>query len=443
MTTTTDDIRTYPAYKPSGVEWLGDIPEHWVVKNANYIFTTINKRSIKGREVLLTVSEHHGVKLRSESNVNMFMAESYEGYKMCCKGDLVINSLWAWSRGLGFSNYDGIVSTAYSVYRPDKIEVDSDYLNYLLRTDLYVSRYLIASKGIWISRLQLSDWSFLRMPVLLPPFSEQTVIAQFLDSKTALIDKAIALKETQIALLKEHRQAEIDQAATKGLNPDVQMKDSGVDWIGKIPAHWEMKKAKFTFKKIEQGWSPQCDNYVAEIDEWGVLKVGCVNGFDFNPFENKVLPTDLKPRLEYQIKQGDILISRANTIDLVGSAAFVKEVKHRLLLCDKLYRVHIIKEKIDPEFYIFLLKTSYARSHIEIHASGASPTMQNIGQDCIKNMLLFLPDIEEQKNIVSYLKRLVKKISVSISLKEKEIEKIKEYKESLINSSVTGKIKIA
>jgi len=111
--------KRYSQYQDSGIKWLGEIPEHWIMLNGKYVFTIINDRSEKGEEELLSVSEHYGVRPRSISNVSMFMAESYKGYKLCKVGDLVINSLWAWSRGLGFSDYSGIVSTAYSVYRPD------------------------------------------------------------------------------------------------------------------------------------------------------------------------------------------------------------------------------------------------------------------------------------------------------------------------------------
>jgi len=118
-------------------------------------------------------------------------------------------------------------------------------------------------------------------------------------------------------------------------------KDSGVEWLGEIPAHWKTKRVKHCLKLIEQGWSPSCENRIAEDDEWGVLKVGCVNGAEFNPDENKALPADLEPCQELEIKPGDVLMSRANTRELLGSTSVIKSVRPRLLLCDKLYRLKV------------------------------------------------------------------------------------------------------
>lgn len=159
--------KNYPAYRDSGIDWLAHIPELWQIKRAKWVFREVDFRSETGNEELLSVSEHFGVIKRKNANVNMFKAASYIGYKLCNPGDLVINSLWAWSRGLGFSKYHGIVSTAYGVYRPNQNEVGNyQYFHYLLRTKMYVGQYAIRSKGIWISRLQLSDKNFLDIPIL-------------------------------------------------------------------------------------------------------------------------------------------------------------------------------------------------------------------------------------------------------------------------------------
>lgn len=445
------ELKRYDTYKPSGLEWLGEIPGHWREIRFKFLSNIYNGDSLNDKQKDGFEKGESGITYLSTKDIipdvhdinydtGLLIPSSNKFFKKAFPGSILL-CIEGGSAGkkIAFLNREVHFVNKLACFRFKGRGMPKFYFFYIQSTT-FQNQFKLALSGL-IGGVGIS---FLKnFQTLLPTISEQTAIAQFLDSKTALIDKAIALKKKQIALLKERRQVIIHQAVTKGLNPDVPMKDSGISGIGQIPVHWEIKKAKFTFKKMEQGWSPQCDNYIAEIDEWGVLKVGSVNGFDFNPFENKVLPINLKPKLEYQIQQGDILISRANTQELVGSAAFVEKIEHKLLLCDKLYRIRIIHEIIAPEFYIFLLKTSYARSHIEIHASGASPSMQNISQDCIKEMLLFLPSLTEQKIIISYLKRLIKKIAVSLSLKENEIEKLKEYKASLINSAVTGKIKVA
>src|SRR5690606_8216574 len=153
----------------------------------------------------------------------------------------------------------------------------------------------------------LDSESYLQERFCFPTLAEQTQIARFLDHETARIDALIAEQQRLIELLKEKRQAVISHAVTKGLDPTVPMKDSGVEWLGEVPAHWELSSVKYVVTGMGQGWSPQCDNYPAEDGEWGVLKVGCVNGGTFNPAENKRLPDDLEPDAGLAIQKGDLL----------------------------------------------------------------------------------------------------------------------------------------
>ena len=164
------DVKPYPAYKDSGVPWLGEVPEHWEVTRGKNLFRCIDVRSSTGKEELLTVSSERGVVPRRSATVTMFQAESYLGYKLCWPDDLVINSLWAWARGLGVSSYHGIVSTAYGVYRlrPDS-NCDPRFINELVRSTPFHWELQVRSKGVWTSRLQLTDDSFLGAPFPKPP----------------------------------------------------------------------------------------------------------------------------------------------------------------------------------------------------------------------------------------------------------------------------------
>ena len=235
----------YPATKESDVPWLGEIPAHWEVKRGKSIFRPVDIRSQTGEEELLTVSSENGVVPRRSTTVTMFKAESYEGHKLCWPGDLVINSLWAWARGLGVSKYHGIVSTAYGVYRPRNAEqVDSRFIHELVRSAAFHWELRVRSKGVWTSRLQLTDSSFLDAPFPLPPPEEQTAIARYLDHVDRRIRRYIRAKRRLIEVLTEQKQAIIHQAMTRGLDPDVPMKESGVAWLGEVPAHWEVKRIK-------------------------------------------------------------------------------------------------------------------------------------------------------------------------------------------------------
>lgn len=275
-----------------------------------------------------------------------------------------------------------------------------------------------------------------------PSLSKQRAIANYLDRETAKIDTLISAKERLLDLLTEKRRALITHALTCGVNPNVPMRDSGIEWIGNIPKHWEVEHLKYHIAKIEQGWSPQCDNFPADEDEWGVLKVGAVNAWEFNPDENKRLPTDLKPLTEYEIKPGDILISRANTTELVGSAALVDQVRSQLILCDKLYRLKMHGNRLYPEYLVFYLRSIAGRFEFERDATGASNSMQNISQEIVTNLWIPIPPIDEQHQIVDYIKTNVLKLDNLTVAAKRTIELLQERRTALITAAVTGQVKV-
>ena len=250
-------LAPYPEYKDAGVSWVGSIPAHWPEKRAKYYFKEIDDRSKTGDEEMLSVSHITGVTPRSQKNVTMFKAESNVGQKRCQPGDLIINTMWAWMSALGVSNHAGIVSPAYGVYRPrSKQDYDYYYLDSLLRIEGYRSEYICRSTGIRSSRLRLYPDKFLSMPVVCPPQEEQQTIARFLKAQDRLFRKFIRNKRRLIELLKEQKQNVINQAVTRGLDPKVKLKPSGVEWIGDIPEHWEARKLKFASKMIVGGATP-------------------------------------------------------------------------------------------------------------------------------------------------------------------------------------------
>ena len=238
-------LACYPEYKDAGVSWVGSIPAHWPEKRAKYYFKEIDDRSQAGDEEMLSVSHITGVTPRSQKNVTMFKAESNVGQKRCQPGDLIINTMWAWMSALGVSNHTGIVSPAYGVYRPrSNQDYDYYYLDSLLRIEGYRSEYICRSTGIRSSRLRLYPDKFLSMPVVCPPQEEQQTIARFLKAQGRLFRKFIRNKRQFIELLKEQKQNVINQAVTRGLDPKVKFKPSGVEWIGDIPEHWNARRLR-------------------------------------------------------------------------------------------------------------------------------------------------------------------------------------------------------
>ena len=237
--------------KDSGIEWIGFLPSDWKICRIKELFYEVNERCAESDNyTLLSVSEYYGVAPKEEKIDEGDMlthAESLEGYKICRENDLVMNIMLAWKRALGISRYDGIVSPAYCVYRP-RIIIETSYFHYLFRTNIYASLFKQYSTGIIDSRLRLYPDKFLSLYCQLPPLREQQKIAAYLDEKCSRIDAIIEKQQKIIEKLKEYKLSVITEAVTKGLDLNVPMKDSGVEWIGEIPESWSVLKLKYATK---------------------------------------------------------------------------------------------------------------------------------------------------------------------------------------------------
>jgi type I restriction enzyme S subunit len=242
----TADLRPYPEYKESGLPWLGSIPKHWEIRRGKYLFRCVDVRSSAGDEELLTVSSKRGVVARNTTKVTMFKAESYIGHKLCWPNDLVINSLWAWARGLGVTKHHGIISSAYGVYRLQRgFESYADFIHHLVRSAAFHWELQVRSKGIWISRLQLTDEAFLGAPFPLPSPSEAKKVVRFIASIEHRINRFIRNRRRLIVALNEQKRAIIDRYVTRGLDPCAPFKPSRIEWLGDIPEHWNCIRLKY------------------------------------------------------------------------------------------------------------------------------------------------------------------------------------------------------
>ena len=432
----------YPAYKDSGVPWVHKVPEHWEVQPLLAVMKERNEPNMGMRENnLLSLSYGRIVQKDIDSNDGL-LPESFETYQIVRPDDIVfrLTDLQNDKRSLrsAIVGQLGIITSAYVAGHPHGAL--PAYIHYLFRS--YDQSKVFYSMGGGL-RQSMKFADLKRMPVLLPPRSEQTTIATFPDRETAKIDALVAEQERLIALLKEKRQAVISHAVTKGLDPSVPMKDSGVKWLGEVPAHWEVVRIKHVVASIEQGWSPQCESYPVEsADQWGVLKVGCVNGGVFNPDENKVLPDDLTPVPALAIRAGDVLVSRANTRELVGSAATALMDYPNLLLCDKLYRLRLNHKMDAPQYLAYFLGCLPVREQIELAATGASSSMLNIGQATILELRLPHPDVEEQLAITAHLDAVTARMRDTATEAEAIIAALQERRSALISAAVTGQIDV-
>ena len=429
-------MRRYESYKDSGVEWLGEVPHCWDVKKVKNIFHLIVEPAAKNNQCeLLSVYTDIGVKPRAELEERGNKASTTDGYWIVKKGDIVVNKLLAWMGAIGLSEYDGVTSPAYDILRPHQ-QINGKFFHYLFRTPLCLSEFKKNSRGIMDMRLRLYFEELGNIYIPFPSYQEQQKIAQFLDDKTAKIDQAVDLAEKQIALLKEHKQILIQNAVTRGLNPDVPLKDSGVEWLGDVPAHWDIKRLKFMLsEKLKYGANesaesddPEQPRYIriTDIDEQGNLKDDTFKSLEFEKAK------------DYILNVNDILLARSGT---VGKSYLYKEnLKNFACYAGYLIRVRLEQKKFNAEFVNYYFQSIGYWNWIK--SVNIQATIQNVSAEKYNDFLLSVPNLQEQATIVDYLDQKNAKIDQAIALKTAHIEKLKEYKSVLINDVVTGKVRV-
>ena len=426
-------MRRYESYKDSGVEWLGEIPSHW---ESFPLFVQAKISSITNHidKELLSVYLDRGVVRFSDVDEKRTNVTSLDlsKYQLVRKGNLVLNNQQAWRGSVGVSSYEGIVSPAYLILELSN-KFDPHYANYLFRNGSMVSHYLIASKGVGTIQRNLYWGNLRRTPIFIPPLSEQQKIAQFLDEKTAKINQAVDLAEKQIALLKEHKQILIQNAVTRGLNPDVPLKDSGVEWIGQVPEHWEVKKLKFV-SKINQHTLPENTNGSLSIKYVDIGSVSFENGIEkVENFSFKNAPS----RARRLANRGDIVVSTVRTY--LKAITMVKE-EHQDCIFSTGFAVITSNECLEDNFFELYAKSDAFTEQVSVFSKGMS--YPAINSTDLSNLWITVPPISEQQKIADYLETQVSKINQAITLKTAHIEKLKEYKSVLINDVVTGKVRV-
>lgn len=427
-------MQTYTHYKDSGIDWIGQIPEHWEIRRFKYLFNEINERSIDGNEDLLSVSQYTGVTKKSDKIDDgdlLTNASTLEGYKKVRKHQLVSNIMLAWNGSLAFSEYNGITSPAYCIYELKHDDVYK-YFHYLFKTDLYKSEFKRNSSGVIESRLRLYTDDFFSIWSVLPPIQEQEAIANFLDDKTAKIDALVQTKQQQIEKLKELRQAKIHQAVTKGLDANAPTKDSGVEWIDEIPKHWEVKRLK-NVALINKNVLPETFSKYNEIEYVDIGSVNLVNGIEKT--EN-FLFKDAPSRARRIAKNNDTIISTVRTY--LKAIDFIDNSKSDYIFSTGFAVLE--PNRILPKFLANSVRSDYFTDQVTYNSKGMSyPAINSTDLSCL---WLSIPPIKEQEAIVAYLDEVTGKIDQAIAQKQEQITKLKEYKQSLINDVVKGKVKV-
>ena len=437
----------YSSYKETGINWIGKIPDSWAIEKAKWLFLKADRKPQPNDEIV-TCFRDGEVTLRKNRRTEGFTnALKEHGYQRICKGDLVIHAMDAFAGAIGVADSDGKSTPVYAACIPRlQGEVNPYFYAYYMR-DLALSGFIVSlAKGIRERSTDFRYNDFAELPLPFPSYIEQTAIANFLDKKTAQIDEAIAIKEKQIELFKERKQIIIQQAVTQGLNPAVPMKDSGVDWIGEIPKHWnDVTKIKYISSlKGRQGWQGlKAEEYTDEGPH--VLSSAHFNNYiiDWNKcprvsYERYLMDTNI------QLQIGDILLMKDGAN--MGKLAFVSDLPGPACLNCHLLLFRSLKDKLSGNIYFnskymfFHMMCAEFQDYVKINGTGA--TFLGISQESIGNYQLWLPPMDEQEMIVSFLERESLRYDEAISQQVAQIDKLKEYKTTLVNSAVTGKIKV-
>ena len=420
-------MKRYEQYKPTGISWLPEIPAHWDTMRIRGLFEESIEKTVDDSGTLLSLSQYTGVSLKSEAGkTGMFEAESTTGYKIVHPGQFVMNIMLAWNGSYAVSDLEGIISPAYCVF-DFRIPCVKRYFDYLLRTKIYSGAFKTQSRGIIDSRLRLYPNKFYSFKAIVPPIEEQEKIVAYLDKKITLIETCKCQRERELQTLNELKQAEIASVVTRGLNPNVPMKDSGIPWIGQIPAHWEIKRAKYMFRKEKREVRPEDKVITCFRDGQVTLRENRrTTGF-----------TESITEIGYQgIRKGDLVIHQ---MDAFAGSIGVSDSDGK---GTSVYHCCTPKGAYLPEYYALALREMARTGFIQSLYRGIRERSSDFNFQTFGKQFLPVPPEKEQQEIVEFIHSRTAKIDKMIAALNNEIDRLVEYKQRLISDVVTGQINV-
>jgi len=426
----------YDSYIESNVGWIKEVPAAWRVLRiqdfATFNNDVVNESDYRTRRIKYV--DISGVDSSSNTysyEEQDFTAAPSRARRLAICGDTVFSTVRPYLKAVATiegPEDDLVFSTGFAVIRP-KRNVDPRFVGYMLRNERFVNEVTANSVGASYPAINATDLVKLHTP--LPPLPEQRAIAAFLDVKCATIDEAVWIREAQIKLLRERRQILIQQAVTRGLNPDAPMKDSGIDWIGEIPAHWESVPLKRLFTER---------NERTKTGQETLLSLRMVEGLvPHDDVSDKLISDEALVNYK-KVYPGQMVMNRMRaSIGLFG-------VVDQLGLVSPDYAVFDMQSDVFGPFYLYLFKMEEVGARFRLSSKGlgtGSSGFMRLYTDDFGAISVPVPPFEEQQEIVSYIGETSKKLNEAISLKQSQIDRFKEYKTTLINAAVTGKIKVS
>lgn len=426
-------------YKESSVKWIGQIPESWnVAKVKNIFYRSQEKAQIENPEVLSLARS--GVKIRDISNNEGQLAESYYDYNPVKVGDLLLNPMDLYSgANCSYSKVNGVISPAYMNLR-SYIKSDPRYYDYYFKCQYWAMTFFAHGKGVsFDNRWTLNNETLMNYYIPLPSFEEQTQIADFLDKKCNQIDTLISLEEKEIEKLKEYKQSVITEVATKGLNKTTKIKNSGIDWFGHIPDDWEIIPLKTLFD-FGKGLPITKDNLIengTKVISYGQIHSKLNKSVEIDDslyrfVSEKYLDTNSDSLVHY----GDFIFADTSE-DLEGTGDFILIDNHETIFSGYHTISLINKKKIYSNYLAFQFMTDLWRTQLRSRVNGVK--LFSITKKMLSQCFVLFPSKNEQESIVNALNNKSKAIYDLIRIKEQKIEKLQNYKKSLIYEYVTGK----
>lgn len=426
------------ALKESGYQYIGLVPIHWKLEKLKYKLKRSENRKVHSSEVLSLYREYGVVPKSSRDDNHNVTSEDTSKYKFVEIGDFVVNKMKAWQGSVAVSQLEGIVSPAYYVYSFIDRSFVKRYFHYLIRS-CYKGEFRRLSGGIREGQWDLPSIALDNVSVICPPTEEQEKIANFLDDKCTEIDSLVADIQKEISILEEYKMSVVTESVTKGIKPNVELKNSGLDWINKIPKEWSKSKVKYLFSS-GKGLSITKDNLVTEgipVINYGQIHSKENTRVELSNTLLRYIPKSfIKKATNSQVNQYDFVFAdTSEDYDGCGNCVYKRDDSityagyHTIVL-------HSINST-DNRYLAYLFTTDLWREQIRTKVSGIK--VLSITQQIILNSSLILPPFEEQKEIADYLDCKCTEIEKVISVKQSQLELLAEYKKSLIYEYVTGK----
>lgn len=428
-----NDLKPYPGMKDSGVQWLGKVPEHWKVRKLRQLLSRSTQRN-RPDLPLLSVVRERGVILRdtASSDVNHnYIPDDLSNYKVVQTGQFAMNKMKAWQGSYGVSRHEGIVSPAYFVFALDGI--DGSFFNAAIRSRAYVPAFTQASDGVRVGQWDLSEARMREIAFVAPPPAEQAAIVRFLDHADRKIRRYIRAKQKLIKLLEEQKQAIIQRAVTRGLDPDVRLKPSGVEWLGDVPEHWEVAPLKRAFSQIDYGISDSgSDKGVIPVLTMGHIRNGIVTVPEHGGVERVTRSLLLRDK--------DLLFNRTNSAELVAKVGLFRAVDRPVTFASYLVRMRSHPSN-SPEFLNLVLN---APAFLGVARREAIPSLHqaNLNPTRYGRLPIPLPPTKEQMRIADAVLEQTTSLNEIANRAHHEIDLLHEYRTRLIADVVTGKLDV-